>query len=230
MNVHLAFLLALWLIPAFARSVELPPMEELLPRKTVRADVMTVRNPKRMEELGKKFQEGAASKREWWLEYLRENAEKRPLPYHENMGLTREEYAEFLKLGSGQTLEKDTEIQLLATKTEGGVQLRFDDMKNALQPIDFDLTAASVTTPLATMTSPERRDSGPGGGLLGPHISYSWSARTGTLESGTWTSVHVTVGRILATGREFFQYKVMKMTEQKPEIQFDTLLMYEAQE
>jgi hypothetical protein len=225
-----SFLLAFWLIPALGGAAEVPPMEELLPQKNVRADVMALGNSIRMQELDKKMQEAIASKREWWIEYIKANAEKRPLPHHENMGVTADEYAEYLQLGTKQTLEKVSEVQLLATKIPGGVQLRFDDMKNALQPIDFDFTAASVTTPLAKMTSPERRNSGPGGGLLGPHVAYSWSARTGTPESGTLTSVNVTIGRVLATGREFFQYKVLKVTEQKPEIQFETLLLYEAKE
>jgi hypothetical protein len=208
-------------------NADFPNLQSLLPLRAVQVDVMALRYPVRFEELSARMQKAIASHREWITQYVKDNADAGPLPYHENFGMSSEEYAEYLALGKKATLEKTASVSLMVKQTKDGVQLRFDDTANALQPIEIDPLKQTVDVPLAKMTSPAKRNSGSEGGLLGPHKSYTWSAREGTPESGTWQSVEFTLGIVIANGREFIQYKVHKLVNQKPAIHFETILFFD---
>jgi hypothetical protein len=216
--------------PMVAQSTgQLPDLRTLVPAKTTQVDVMRLRIPPRVQELAARMQQATAAKQAWFIEYVKVHADARPLPYHENLGLTAEEYSEFLELSKKQTtLEKTAQMPLQVAPTKEGVQLRFDDSVNLLQPISIDFSDATVTVPLAKMTSPQRIDSGPNGGLLGPHKTYTWTAREGTPESGAWTSVELSLGKMLTTGRTYLQYKAYQFVDKKPNVRFETLLFFDS--
>jgi len=208
-------------------NLDFPSVQTLLPLREIQVDVMSVRYPPRAQELSARLQKAVSANQQWFSQYLKDNADAKPLPYHENLGLSPQEYTEFLDLSKKATLEKTASVIMKVAQTKDGVQLRFDDTANRLQPIAIDPLKQTVDTPLASMTSPKKNDSGLEGGLLGPHKSYTWAAREGTLESGSWQSVEFTLGTIIATGREFLQYKVHKFVNQKPAIHFETLLFFD---
>lgn len=204
-----------------------PSLSELVPVQSVTADVMKVEFSKRSQELAARMQRALADKQQWFLEYMKTHANEGRLPYHESFGLTKEEYDEFLASSKSTSLQKTTQIPLTIVRTKDVVEIRFDETKNSLQPISIDLAKETAATPLATMESPKKRDSGPEGGALGPHRSYTWKSRTGSVESGTWTSVEVSIGTILASGKKFLRYHVQQFADSKPQVQFETLLFYE---
>jgi hypothetical protein len=79
-------LLSLCLLFANTALLEAQPeflsrVETLLPRSKCKVDVMEVAYPKRFQELTLKMQTVLATNKDWWLNYIKENAKTgEPLP------------------------------------------------------------------------------------------------------------------------------------------------------
>ena len=68
------------------------------------AEVLRVRSDEQTEEIAKRFMSAIRNKNDWFQDYVKTNASvKGGLPYHENFGVTREEYLRFQQ--SKKTLE-----------------------------------------------------------------------------------------------------------------------------
>ncbi|MEP6677077.1 MAG: hypothetical protein ABJA78_18080 [Ferruginibacter sp.] len=69
----------------------------LLPVGISRADIMDGNPPNsRRDELSAKFMLAIKNNYNWFLEYAKDIPEGKPMPYHPNFGLTKEEYTELL--------------------------------------------------------------------------------------------------------------------------------------
>jgi hypothetical protein len=72
-------------------------LKSLLPEGTYTVDIMDgVRQTPRQAALTLKFNNAIKSNYEWFLEYAKTIPDGKPMPYHENLGLTKAEYNELL--------------------------------------------------------------------------------------------------------------------------------------
>ncbi len=70
----------------------------LVKDKAVSGEVGLIVPPKEINKYIAKVQEAAKAKPEWHKEYAKHAKPGIPLPWHKNLGLTKEEYAEYLRL------------------------------------------------------------------------------------------------------------------------------------
>ena len=69
----------------------------LLPNGTIEVNIMDgVRQDPRQVELSKKLQSSVKQNYVWFVEYMKTVPKGQPMPYHVNLGLTKEEYAELM--------------------------------------------------------------------------------------------------------------------------------------
>lgn len=123
-----------------------------LPSGPVEVTVLELAAPSRYVELTRQFQVALDEQAEWLQGYLQENSTPgEPLPWHENFGLTEEEYAELLDLADEvrlrpvrkATLEIVREDPWISFKAADGVS----DGLGALNDVTLDLGQRKVTTP-----------------------------------------------------------------------------------
>jgi len=117
----LSLALELSLICAFAEGIQ-----DYLPKnQEVTAQVYTIANSETIELIMDKVQQALEKNPEWLLEYAQEHEELiGPLPYHENFGITEEEYAEILDTKSHLFLEEFSTIQMhFETLSDGHTQI-----------------------------------------------------------------------------------------------------------
>lgn len=202
-----------------------PKVGDMLPSKKVRAVVLQARANPEIAAITKKLQAAVAANADWWNAYVKANAEKKPLPYHEKFGITEEEYKSLLSSAEQFRLVKVGEIDIDIKRTKNAVELTLVKVSKEVQPLVFDLDKGSLKTPLATIEKATQRDSGDQGGLLGHHMAHTWQTTQGDPESGTFARIVFTLGRISKTGSTFIQYQVTKMKEGEPELQFQALLI-----
>ncbi len=204
-----------------------PPIGALLPPKDVTATVAQARAHPDVVDISKKLQRAVTANRAWWNQYIKDNANKKPLPYHEKFGITEEEYKKLLSAGQLMRLVKVGENDLKVKWTEDTIELTIVGANEKVQPLVFDLKKGSVKTPMTTMGNATQRDSGKEGGLLGHHRSHTWEATLGDPKTGAYTRVTFVLGRISRTGSTFLQYDVKKMKDNKPELNFSALMFIE---
>ena len=191
---------------------------------------MTMSFDKRLEELSAKMMEGIKKNHEW---FQKEAAVKRggaPMPYDERLGVSREEYEEYLQLiKQGQ-----------AAKLVERTVLEFENIENAdgshsldvglpyLRGIKFDSKRNLIETPYGILKGPKEQDAK--GGVFGPWKGLVYELIEGTPESVAQTgakSVSLTLGRQRETGRRFLMYKGLVVENGVRTATFEIILMFE---
>ncbi|HRG01815.1 MAG TPA: hypothetical protein PKZ75_11915 [Bacteroidia bacterium] len=96
----------------------------LIPEGNSKVDIMGIKFPPGYEQLVMKFQQGIAANQEWFVTYQKENyVPGQGLPYHENFGITKEEYEIMKKNNGAVKLSKIAESEFLAEKNNEMITL-----------------------------------------------------------------------------------------------------------
>ena len=85
----------------------------------VRASIGMVIPPQEIEKYIAKVESAARKNPEWFSEYSKASKPGTPLPFHENLGLTKEEYDEYLALWAKREFKSASEIMLVLRETFG---------------------------------------------------------------------------------------------------------------
>ncbi|MDX1679523.1 MAG: hypothetical protein R3242_02220 [Akkermansiaceae bacterium] len=81
--------------------------------KPVKAQLGTVLPPSDIDKYVAKVAAAARSNPEWFKDYTAKAKPGVPLPYHENLGLTQEEYDDYIKLWGQREFKANEEVMLL---------------------------------------------------------------------------------------------------------------------
>ena len=114
------FLAILFLLTA-TLSAEVPKVfaglfEEEVP---VRANIGIIAPPPEIEKFIAKVETAARKKPEWFKEYTKSAKPGEPLPYHEDLGLTKEEYDEYISLWAQREFKSTAEVMIVLRETLG---------------------------------------------------------------------------------------------------------------
>ena len=100
-------------------AAEVPKVLQYLPQKEfVKAATVSVDLPKELDQYVAIVQESARKNPEWFKEQSKKASPGVPLPYHENLGLTKEQYDDYLKLWMSREF-KNEEPVILYLRPEG---------------------------------------------------------------------------------------------------------------
>lgn len=114
-------LFSLLLLFTASVSAEVPVIfkglfEEEVP---VKASIGMVVPPEEIDKFIAKVEIAARKNPEWFKEYTAASSPGVPLPYHENLGLTKEEYDEYIALWGKRAFKSKEEVLLVLRKTLG---------------------------------------------------------------------------------------------------------------
>lgn len=182
-------------------------IEKLLPPAECKADVMGIVFPKRVQELTRKLQVAIATNKDWWLDYIKQNAKPgEPLPYDKKLGMTKNEYAEFLSLAGKQEMQKFGSAELRVITNAETYQFSCRKDLPDLDGVKINLKDMTVTTPYAVLTNlvPDTSESG---GVMGPFSGYQWKFEEGDGGLNNITTASLLIGQAKNTGRNFIYYK-----------------------
>jgi hypothetical protein len=116
---HLFFLttlVALIVSPSFAQEAPALFKDFLKQDTPVRGELVVVLPPKEIEKFIAKVEQAAKADPKWFAEYSKNSKPGVPLPFHEKLGLTKDEYAEYLALWAKREFKVVREINLLLRK------------------------------------------------------------------------------------------------------------------
>ncbi len=190
-------------------------------------DVMGLTYPKRFLALSEKLQIAVSTNKNWWLNYIKDNAKDgEPLPYSPKFGLTKEEYSEYLFLAEKRTLGKVGD-GILQVKTNA-VDYEFDGGSTLpdLTGIKINLKELTVTTPFAVLKNPQPEES-QGGPALGAFSGYQWNFEQDDIEKGNGTDVSFLIGNLKESGRQFIYYKGSMMKSNNPISNVGVVIFYD---
>lgn len=209
---------ALWAGVAFtsatgqepARAVEL---KDVLPKDEAAVAVMQIGASPRIALLTKKLQEAAAEDPDWWQAHVKKAKPGEPLPYDPKIGLSKEEYQEYLDLAKTLGLTKLKTVKVRVKQDGRLVILTFGDDLPALKEAVINLKDDSVTTPYGVAATRSVIKAAPGQKATGPWNGIQWKLENVDLATGKGTIVKFAIGKLKDTDRGIIYYDVKQVTD-----------------
>jgi hypothetical protein len=225
--VGLGFAVALGITIALEyQAASAPDVASLLPADGSTVDVMELRAPPRLMELTKKLQQAAAKDPQWWLTHTKTAMPGEPLPYDARSGFTKEEYREFLSLGSKLTLVKVNTINVKVKRDQHRITLTFGEDLPGLEEVVLDTKADTVTTPLGIAAARSLIKASEAQKATGPWNGIQWQLERAEKEPVCNTVVRLALGKLKDSGRGMIYYDVKEITEESRTRRFH-ILQYE---
>jgi hypothetical protein len=111
-------LLLLFIAPLHAQTPKV--FKGLLEKDVaVKANIGIVVPPPEIEKYIAKVEASARKNKEWFAEYTKTAKPGAPLPYHDNLGLTKEEYDDYLALWEKRDFKSTEEVVIVLRETFG---------------------------------------------------------------------------------------------------------------
>jgi hypothetical protein len=109
----------------------------------------------RANELAGKMQAGMQKNQVWLLTALARSKPGEPLPWDERMGLTREEYAEFLRLWAERRFKPTRKVEIKVDRTAETIRL---SCPGILPSVEYGLADGSLRLDDLSCDPPEKSD------------------------------------------------------------------------
>ncbi|MBB5352295.1 hypothetical protein HNR46_002538 [Haloferula luteola] len=144
MNRSFPAVFAVLCASAFAQAAEVPEVLRVLPEgKLVKGATIAVVPPKELDKYLDIVETAARKNPEWFAEHSKKSAPGVPLPYHENLGLTKKEYEEYLAIWATREFRAVEPIVLRLTTTDDGM---------------WKITTAGGAFPISTLKYDPKKD------------------------------------------------------------------------
>lgn len=172
----------LCLLLSLRAVAEVPPvfkgiLEEGIP---VRANVGFVVPPPEIEKFIGKVEAAAKKDPQWFREYTEASEPGTPLPFHDKLGLTKEEYEEYLALWAKRDFKSSAEVVLMLRKSFGDTwTLTATADASVISTLRYDPAEDHFRSPNGTLKRLEDISADPSS-ILG-----DWSGREWRLEEDT---------------------------------------------
>ena len=127
----------------------------LLPDTLTKGEVIVVLPPREIQKYIAKVEAAAENNEEWFREYSKNAKPGVPLPFHENLGLTKEEYAAYLEMWN-QREQKPITNGKVAIRLEqpkpGEWMVRVTGEGSPISLLRYDETKDAMKSPNGSMT------------------------------------------------------------------------------
>jgi hypothetical protein len=153
-------------------------LTEMIPTGTMKVDVMNLALPKRQVQLTRKMEAGVRENRDWFEAYMVENAKTRPLPYHENFGLSRMEYKELAAFTPGDGRFKKVAVEEIDVRRGKGstCSIHGVGLLSNVPVVSIDQDKETVKFPEFPVAKAQRIQKFAEGGPVGPMEGQRWLA------------------------------------------------------
>ncbi len=183
---------------------------DILRAGKIKVDVLDAVLPPRAMELGVKMQKAMEADPTYFLKAVQKAKPGEPLPYDPHCGLTKEEYAEFLKLFDERKIAKVAEAEIEIKEKSPSVFV-FDGGESLpdLTGIEIDLDKDEVRTRIGTAKKQEEYATS-ADAPIGKCTGVEWSSeKAGSV-------IRVSISRQHASGKGCVYFRVMSPTANPP--------------
>lgn len=184
----------------------------------VKAQVIMVVPPKEFEKFVQKLSQAAQKNPEWFEEHAANNTDGSPIPeYHENLGMSSEEYDKYVALWDSREVKKIEDISLMVTESgEGEWKLNGTGAANSLSLIRYIAAENQFKSPNGVLESINDINA-PAKSLLGAWTGKEWRYQSensltkmkenlalGTSEDGKYGMLIYRLQEVTNSGRPLF--------------------------
>lgn len=197
-------------------------LSNIFKSQTITADIMDgIKSNPRQLELTRKLQSSIQNNWEWYQEHIKTAKKGEPLAYHPNMGITEEEYAEFLKLVNDIEVESTGTEKLEIINADNKIKFKGGGRLSIYNDLTIDITNNQIlykkyTLPFLDEVNIEDADNGLKSKWRGYNWAYEYPVITKEtdltdLENLNITVIRFTVGQLEKNEKIYVQVKERKL-------------------
>lgn len=186
-------------------------------------DVMELVAPARVNELTIRIRKSVQKNQEWFAEHVKKTEPGKPLPYDSRLGLSKEEYDEYLQLARQYSTRKKSQFKLKISMKDSCFELDGGRDMPDLAGIEIDLKNDEVRTPFCVLRQRAEINASKDS-ALGAWKGIEW--RHEESSSNGNKIVKLAVGRLTESGRAVITYDV-KSTDTRKTTRISHILNYD---
>lgn len=199
----------------------------LLVKSETPADIMTIQvqedMKQKLEEINKKMKASLQKNYTWYMEYIKAAQPGERLAYHENMGITQEEYELFLSSDQYMKLVKGQEGKIHFKKINNNVyEIQASSPIKLLNKVQIDFASNTLKTEFGTLNYDGKVEASDAQKITGRWNGEQWKLSTGSftatyaigqLEDSKKTIIYITAKGLL-DGKTINQDQVIEFKAQ----------------
>jgi hypothetical protein len=225
--MRLALIILCLAIRAFAGESNTPALFKLadvLPTGRCEIELMTLQYTDRAQELALKLQAAVATNQDWFLEYIKKAKPGEPLDYDPRLGLTKEEYAEYLREAESRHLvSTGTRLPCIFRRKGDLLSLDIGDTNSPLNKIRLNTVTEELFASVGKVGMPIWRTSDNTNSPLGAYDGCSWEYEKDDLESYDVRIVKLDIWRLKPGRKILWRFKDSEMVHKQNRQSFEVV-------
>lgn len=237
--------LSISVISTYAQVTERPilignvktDINNLLPAGAIVVDIFTgVKQSPKQAELMEKVKQGVQKNYDWFVDYSKEHADLKPLPYHVNLGVTEAEYKEMLS-GMKEMEQTSSGTESVTILKEGNkITFKNSGKLKVLEAVSFDIETNTVKLGNSVLQFDGNTDvTSDDNALKSKWKGFNWKleepndldpAQFKDLKNLTAKFYKVTLGRLEKNGKTLLQLQGKEFVKGEMRVNFDIPLIF----
>jgi hypothetical protein len=228
--MRLAFILLLFVARSFAGETNSPSLFKLadvLPSGRCETEIMAIRFSDRANELMLKLQAAMTTNRDWFFEQVKKAKPGEPLEYDPKLGLTKDEYAEFLLESQNRHLASAGARMSCVFHTDGDIlTLDNGDTNSPLGKIRLNTKTGELFASAGKIGMPTWGSGDDPKLPIGAYESCSWMYEKTDSNLYNVRIVKLDIYRLKPSGKILWRFDDSEMIDKKSKQQFEVLFQY----
>ena len=202
-------------------------LNDLLPSGRAEVELMTMRYTDRANELMLKLQAAVATNQDWFLEHVKQSKPGEPLEYDPRLGLTKEEYAEYLREADDHHLASTgTKLPCVFRQKEDVLTLDIGDTNSPLRKIRLNTKTGELFASVGRVGTPTWRSSDDPKIPIGAYDACSWHYEKGDSDSFNVRIVKLDIYRLKSSGKILWRFEDSDMVRKQMKQNFAVLFQH----
>lgn len=219
-------LLSIVLAVATASAVNATDVVGLLPTGAITADLMTLAQSPRAQELTILFREAIARDPEWFKAFVAKVPGGQALPYDERFGISEREFEELRVLSTTQKLTKVQEVQITFRKRPDGSTIIEAPDLNDLDGVVISAGSDMVITTYGALGTKKPINNADASSATGAWSGTQWSAERIDSAMTNGYSAKLALGQLKADRRLILYFSAKALVDSNLSRRTDLILFF----
>ncbi len=191
-------------------------LDDVLPNGRCELELMSMRFTDRANQLMLKLQASVATNQDWFLEHIKRAKPGEPLDYDPRLGLTKEEYAEYLRESENRHLASTgTQLPCVFRRRGDILSLDIGDTNSPLSKIRLDTMTGELFASVGRVGTPTWRSSDDSTTPIGAYDACSWKYEKGDLDAFDARLVKLDIWRLKPSGKILWRFTDSEMVSKQ---------------
>ena len=202
-------------------------LAEVVPKGKCELELMTIDVGERVRELSRKMEAAMKANSEWFLEAVKKAKPGEPLDYDTRLGVTKEEWAEYLRdMKKRHLASRNVRVPCIFRWRGDTVSLDIGDPNSPLSQIRLDTKTGELAASVGRMGKPIWRSREEAGSPIGAFDACTWKYEKSDLDAYDVRVGEVELRLLKPSGKMLWEVRDQEMVHKVKKRNFEVLFQY----